>query len=76
MNLKELAVELQKKIDSKMQKFSKLGKDAKQLNKKLDAVKLEMTKIVEELTPIESLVRVQNPNMCDLFDALKEQYGK
>jgi len=79
MSIKKLTKELEKAINEKMDQFSQLGKKAKAAQKVLDKHYLEMSEIVEELKPVEFLVRHQYPKHCDLFDVLlefKEKKGK
>jgi len=70
--IKKLTYQLQKEIDKKMNEFAELGKLAKSLRKELDDIHLKMGTIVQDLQPVDSLIRTQNPEMCELFDSLLE----
>lgn len=76
--IKNLADELQTLINDKMEMFTVLGKQAKELRQqidkaqaKLDKAHLEMGRLCVELEPVEELVRAQNPDKVELFELLK-----
>jgi len=70
MSIEKLAVDLQKLIDEKMNAFSFLGKKAKEQAKRLEKTHQEMSAILHELKPVESLIKAQHPEKAELFDAL------
>jgi len=72
IDIKELFVLMQKKIDEKMEEFNALGKESKELLKQAHAKEKKMAEIYQELGPVQYLIRTQNPELCDLFDSLVE----
>lgn len=76
MNIKKLATELEKEINKQMDQFSQLGKKAKAAQQTLDKYYLEMSKIAEELKPVEFMVKQNHPKHCELFDMLLEFKNK
>lgn len=72
LTIKELAVALEDIINEKMNHFQYIGQQVKDLNTKIDALQMDMADIVEELKPVEFIVHQQHPNLCELFDSLKE----
>ena len=54
----------------------KMGKKAKELQKKLETIYKSMTEIAEELKPVEFMVKQQHPKHCELFDMLLAEYKK
>jgi hypothetical protein len=76
VNIKDLASELENLINKKMVEFSDLGKKVKEASKLIEDNQLQMYKIIKELEPIEYIVRHHNPDLCELFDALKEIFEK
>jgi len=72
MTIEKLAAQLQEQIDQKMEEFSKLGKQAKKLRTQIDKAHQDMSAILLELQPVDSLIRAQHPDKCELFDVLLE----
>ena len=72
MTIKEKAAELQILIDEQLELFATLGKEAKKLREKLDKIHLKMADILQELKPVDALIRAQHPEKGQLFDALLE----
>jgi len=70
MTIEKLAAQLQEQIDLKMETFSKLGKQAKKLRAQIDKTHQDMSAILLELQPVDSLIRAQHPDKCELFDVL------
>lgn len=75
-SIKELAGNLQKKIDERLAYFVRLGAKLKALNQEAEEIHKEMADVVSELEPVESLVYNQNPQLVPLFDELKRVYLK
>jgi len=75
MTIAELAEQLEVHINTRMDKFSKLGARVNELHEQAAQCQKEMYTLVQELEPVESLVKLQHPNLADLFDALKNEYG-
>ena len=78
MTIENLAIELQAQINDKMEAFTLLGKQAKELRKqidttqaKLDKAHLEMGRLCLELEPVEAIIIAQNPDKAELFELLK-----
>ncbi len=77
MNISELTKLLEEQINFKMYEMTSLGKEAKELSKKADAIYLKMAELwINELKPAENLIRSQNPELCELFDSLEKIYSK
>jgi len=70
MTIKELADKLQIEIDDKMEAFNVLGKEAKKLGQKIEKIHQQMGKLLQDLEPVDSLIRAQHPEKVQLFDAL------
>ena len=70
MTIKKLANQLQPLIDKKMKEFDAIGKQAKEMRHKLEEYYHQMSNILKEIEPVDSLVRAQNPEKCALFDEL------
>ena len=89
MEIKEIALMLEDKINIKISIFVEVGKNSKksadelskimiradELNKEIEEYHKQMYDILLELEPVESLVKLQNPTIVPLFDALKIEYG-
>lgn len=82
--LKNLAIEdllqlLHMKVQQRLNDITALGIQAKELanaNKdKEEAIYRKMTILVQELQPVEHIIRKQHPKMGELFDSLLELYG-
>lgn len=76
MTIAELAEQLEVHINKHMEKFSQLGTRVQELEAQAAQSQKEMYTIVQELEPVENLVKLQHPNLAPLFEALKEEYGK
>ncbi len=81
MEIKALAMQIEKLINEKMETFTNHGKKSSELSKKIMKLQEEqfalhkkMADILSDLEPVESIVRAQNPTMNDLFDKLKTAY--
>lgn len=75
MKIKLLTQQLEKEINKRMDLFMTHGKKAKELVQQTEQCYKDMHDILVELEPVEFIVRQQNPNMSELFDNLKRQYG-
>lgn len=76
MTIKQLAEQLQKRIDGKMLVFCDLNSKSKALTEEIEKLEQQMASIVFELEPVESLVVNQNPQLETKFASLKRVYGK
>ncbi len=74
MELLELVKQIEVKINDRIDEFSKIGAQVKDLTKQIEDNHKKMYKIVVELEPVEYLVWQQNPKLCELFEALKDQH--
>lgn len=74
--VRDLVNQLEESINEKMAEFMSFGKDAKALaikdpeDKEIDKIYIKMAQIIDELRPVEDVIRRQHPNMNGLFDAL------
>lgn len=68
----ELKTELETLIQEKINHLEYLGKEIQGLQQKIDIIQHDMKDVVDELQPVEFLIREQNPAIIELFDALKE----
>ena len=80
--VRDLVNKLEEAINEKMSEFISLGQDAKALSikdpqdKEIDKIYIKMAQIVDELRPVEDVIRKQHPNLEGLFDALITLYDK
>ncbi|MDX1532872.1 MAG: hypothetical protein R3230_01545 [Nitrosopumilaceae archaeon] len=77
--LASLLPQLEELINEKMNEFASHGKKIKKINKEIAALKNKadelyssMKSILDELDPVIPIVKDQNPQLIELFDALKE----
>ena len=70
MTIKKLAEQLQEQIDERMEVFTSMGKKAKEMQQKLSKLQVQMGKVLQELEPVDSIIRAQHPEKCELFDLL------
>ena len=72
MELKDLLRELELHINTRMEEFTALGQKCKKLQKEVISLQDKMKKIFMTLEPVHPIIRHQNPEMNELFDALVE----
>lgn len=71
--IKDIAQKLQDAIDKELEIFNSLGKEAKALRQKLDETHAKMAEIALKFEPVSSIVDAQNPELEQLFEALRQQ---
>ena len=76
LSIQQLTEHLTVQINKKMEQFNELGAKSKDAANLSQQYQKEMYDILKELEPVEYIVRNQHPEMCVLFDALKDEYGK
>ncbi len=76
LTIKELASNLQKRIDSRLRSFNESHERLKALHVQAEELEKKMAEAVIELEPVESLIYNQNPQLEKLFESLKRIYGK
>jgi len=76
VTIKELAAQLQKKIDSKLKSFTDDHRKLEALHMEAEELEKKMAAIVLELEPVQSLIYNQNPKLEKIFESLKRVYGK
>jgi hypothetical protein len=75
-DIRDLVNKLETAINKRMDEFMALGKESKALmivdphDKEIDKIYIKMAQIVDELRPVEDVIRKHNPNLEGLFDAL------
>lgn len=74
MTIKELAAELQTKIDAHIEIFCKGQEKIKKMNAVIEETEKNLASIVAELEPVESLIYAQNPQLEKVFESLKRVY--
>lgn len=75
MTIKELTIQLETRISDHLNEFVSLSNKVKKIGAELEEAQHNMYKIVQELQPVEYLIRNQNPQMTAIFDLLKEDYS-
>lgn len=76
VSIKELATQLQNKIDTRMETFMEHYESMKTINKQIEELESKMAAIVIELEPVQSLIYNQNPQLQKVFESLKRIYAK
>ena len=76
ITIKELADQLQKKIDESVEYFMADYAIMKSLYNRIEKLEKRMAVIVTELEPVQSLIYTQNPGLERIFESLKRIYGK
>lgn len=78
MTIKEHARAIETLSKKKIDDLIALGKDTEKLSKRINKlieeradIETEMANIIEELAPIEYLLRTQHPSLVELIDTLK-----
>lgn len=74
--IKELAAQLQNKIDSALKAFTQNHDKVKALQMEAEELEKKMAAIVLELEPVQSLIYNQNPHLEKIFESLKRVYGE
>jgi len=74
LSIDELNKRIELQINKKMEQFSKLGVAAKATSQLVIDYQKKMYDILKELESHEGLLRTQRPELCELFDALKEEF--
>lgn len=69
MELKELILNIENKINEKIVEFESLGRQAKEIQEKMHLIALE-------LEPVKYIIEKHNSKYIELFDALLELHGK
>lgn len=78
LKIKLLASLLQEETNKCMSDFAALGRQAKQMQKDkrpyedIEEHYILMSRLLSDMAPVESIIRDQNPSMCELFDLLKQ----
>lgn len=76
ITIKELAEQLQYKIDIYMEHFMADHILMQSLHAKIEELEKRMSVIVQELEPVQSLIYTQHPRLEKIFESLKRIYGK
>lgn len=74
-SINDLSQDLEDRINEKMEVFADLGKKVKDTSQLVQDYQQQMYNILLDLQNVEYIVRHQNPEMCQLFDALKKEFG-
>lgn len=73
--IKTLAHKLEQQINNRIEIFSQLARQSKEVSEdEQREIMQQMTDIVIELQPCIQLVKLQNPQISELFDALLAEY--
>jgi hypothetical protein len=75
LSIDELNKRIELQINKKMEQFSKLGVKSKAASQLVIDYQKQMYDILKELESHEDLLRTQRPELCELFDALKDEFG-
>ena len=74
--VKELANQLQKRIDICLEDFMADYAIMKSLYNQIEELEKRMYAITVELEPVQSLIYTQNPELERIFESLTRIYGK
>jgi len=70
-DINKLFSQLETEINTRMDEFSKVGAQAKKLQKEAKIKQDRMIEIYNELKPVHAIIREQNPKYKELFDAME-----
>jgi len=76
MKISEIVAMLENRIESRMAEFSELTQIVKKMvdtnhnQKEIDTIYMKMAEIVDDLRPVESMIRLELPHINNLFDSL------
>ena len=82
VTLLEVVSILEAKINEKMNQFGSFGRFARQQvsqnlpHEDIRATYIKMGEILNELLPVDYIIRQQNPHMTELFDAIMIIYNE
>ncbi len=74
MKIQRMASSLEKEINKQIDILTSHGKRAADCLTEAEAYYKKMHDIILSLEPVEFIIRQQNPQLCSLFDTLKEKY--
>ena len=76
MTIKDIAALLQKRIDIRLKTFKEGCDSVKDKYLEIEQLEKDMSEIVFELEPVQSLIYNQNPGYEKVFESLKQLYRK
>jgi hypothetical protein len=71
MTIKEIADQLQKRINGKLVRLCELHGKTKQLAEEIEKTEKLMVDVILELEPVESLIKSQSPELAIIFESYK-----
>lgn len=74
MAIVKLAKQLETEINKRLEGLKILGDDLIETQKKIETIQQGMYATYSELKPVESLVRLQNPDLIQFFDSISNLY--
>jgi hypothetical protein len=74
MTIKELALLLQKRINSRLKPFNESTARLKMLYNEIEEIEKKMFEMIKDLEPVESLIYNQNPELESVFESIKRIY--